>query len=129
MKILLAEDNELNREIVTELLSEHGVAIDIAEDGAIAVERIHKLPAGTYDVILMDIQMPNMNGYDAARAIRAMKDKQKANIPIIAMTANAFNEDRKQALDCGMNQHISKPFDITELLEAIVAVYQTGKER
>lgn len=120
MKILLAEDNELNREIVTELLSELGFVIDIAEDGKIAVEKVQQFSADTYDVILMDIQMPNMNGYDAARKIRAMSDRQKANIPIIAMTANAFNEDKKRALDCGMNQHISKPFDISELLELII---------
>lgn len=119
MKLLLVEDNALNREIAMELLTEYGLCVDVAEDGQQAVERILQLPAGTYDAILMDVQMPNMNGYEATRAIRAMKDSKRAQIPIIALTANAFQEDQEKALECGMNRHISKPFNLNEVLKVL----------
>lgn len=118
-RILLAEDNTLNREIAVELLTEAGLLVDAAEDGAIAVKRVEELPAGTYDAILMDVQMPNLNGYEATQAIRAMKDARKAGLPIIALTANAFQEDQRKALECGMNCHISKPFHLEEVLRAL----------
>lgn len=119
MKLLLVEDNALNREIAQELLTECGLCVDVAEDGQQAVERIQQLPAETYAAVLMDIQMPNMNGYEATRAIRAMEDAKKAQLPIIALTANAFQEDQEKALACGMNRHISKPFNVNEVLEAL----------
>ncbi len=118
-KILLAEDNELNQEIAAEILGEAGFTVDVANDGAIAVEKLSAAGPGQYDLVLMDIQMPIMNGYDAARRIRAFKDQELANIPIIAMTANAFDEDRQLALDAGMNGHITKPIDIPRLLELL----------
>ncbi len=118
-KILLAEDNELNQEIAAEILGEAGFTVDVANDGAIAIEKLDAAGSGHYDLVLMDIQMPIMNGYEAARRIRAFKDPELANIPIIAMTANAFDEDRQMALDAGMNGHIAKPIDIPKLLEQL----------
>ena len=118
-RILLAEDNEMNQQIAEAILTEVGFEIDIAPDGKIAVEKMKDSPAGTYDVILMDIQMPHMNGYEAATAIRQLNDAGKANIPIIAVTANAFEEDRKLALAAGMNGHLAKPYDIPKMLEAL----------
>jgi len=118
-RILLAEDNELNVEIATVLLMEAGFEVERAEDGKICVDMLNEKPAGYYDLILMDIQMPNMNGYDATIAIRAMENKAKANIPIIAMTANAFDEDKQNAKRAGMNEHIAKPIDTNHLLEVL----------
>ena len=115
-KILLVEDNELNREIATEILEDAGIVIDTAEDGHIAVEKMQKATVGQYDLILMDIQMPTMNGYDATRAIRALPNAYASGIPIIAMTANAFDEDKQNAIAAGMNGHIAKPIDIPKLL-------------
>ena len=123
-KILLVEDNELNREIATDILEEEGIIIDSAEDGDIAVEKVRASAPGRYDLILMDIQMPRMNGYDAARAIRALPDAGLANIPIIAMTANAFDEDKKNAMDAGMNGHIAKPIDVPKLMNTLTEVLQ-----
>ena len=118
-KILLVEDNELNREIAVEILKGAGFVVDIAEDGEVAVQKMEQAPAGQYDLILMDIQMPNMDGYEATRRIRAMADARKANTPIFAMTANAFEEDRQNALSAGMNGHIAKPLDIPHLLRVL----------
>ena len=118
-KILLVEDNELNREIAVEILKGAGFAVDIAEDGEVAVQKMEQAPAGQYDLILMDIQMPNMDGYEATRRIRAMGDVRKATVPIFAMTANAFEEDRQNALSAGMNGHIAKPLDIPHLLRVL----------
>ena len=117
--ILLAEDNDLNAEIAEFILEDMGLIVDRVEDGVQCVSRIEQKPAGTYDLILMDIQMPNMDGYKATEVIRDLSDKNKANIPIIAMTANAFEEDRKKALAKGMNGHIAKPVDIEKMREIL----------
>ena len=118
-RILLTEDNDLNAEIATELLQEEGCTVDRAKDGVECVDMLEKAANGTYQLILMDIQMPVMNGYDAARKIRGLDDPQKANIPIIAMTANAFTEDRQVALDAGMNDHIAKPINMNVLVPTL----------
>ena len=114
--ILLVEDNELNREIAEELLKQYGFLVDIAENGAVAVEKVKNSAPGTYDLVLMDIQMPVMNGYEATEQIRALEDPALAKIRILAMTANAFDEDRKQALKCGMDGFLSKPIVMEELI-------------
>ena len=119
VKILLTEDNDLNAEIATELLREEGCTVDRAKDGVECVDMLEKAANGTYRLILMDIQMPVMNGYDAAKKIRRMDDPQKADIPIIAMTANAFSEDKQAALDAGMNDHLSKPINMSILVPTI----------
>ena len=118
-KILLVEDNELNQEIARTVLEEVGFIIDTADDGTEAVEKMKTAQADTYDLILMDIQMPVMDGYEAARTIRALDDPARANVPIVAMTANAFEEDRQRAFDAGMNGHVPKPIDIPKLLETL----------
>ena len=118
-KLLLVEDNELNREIALEILKEAGFVVDTAEDGAVAVRKIEQAAPGQYDLILMDIQMPNLDGYEATRQIRALPDAEKASIPIFAMTANAFEEDRQNALEAGMNGHIAKPLDVPHLLRVL----------
>ena len=118
-KLLLVEDNELNREIALEILKEAGFVVDTAEDGAVAVQKIKQAAPGQYDLILMDIQMPNLDGYEATRQIRALPDAEKASIPIFAMTANAFEEDRQNALAAGMNGHIAKPLDVPHLLRVL----------
>lgn len=123
-RLLLAEDNELNREIAVELLSEKGFIVDTAEDGTVAVEKVRNAEPGYYALILMDIQMPQMNGYDATKAIRAMEDPERAAIPIVAMTANAFDEDRQKALESGMNAHIAKPIDVEKLLAVLSDILQ-----
>ena len=119
VKILLTEDNDLNAEIATELLQEEGCTVDRAKDGVECVDMLEKAANGTYRVILMDIQMPVMNGYDAAKKIRRMEDSPKADIPIIAMTANAFSEDKQAALDAGMNDHVAKPINMNVLVPTI----------
>ena len=117
--ILLVEDNELNREIAEELLKQYGFLVDIAENGAEAVEKVKNSAPGTYDLVLMDIQMPVMNGYEATEQIRALEDPALAKIRILAMTANAFDEDRKQALKCGMDGFLSKPIVMEELIRTL----------
>ena len=120
--VLLAEDNDLNAEIAVTVLEETGIVIERVEDGIQCVNRVAQMSPGTYDLILMDIQMPNMDGYQAAQCIWHLDDKMKAEIPIIAMTANAFAEDRKKAFDAGMNGHIAKPIDIEKLGAVILSV-------
>ena len=115
-RILLVEDNELNREIAVELLKQYGFRIDTAENGAEAVEKVKHAAPGDYDLVLMDVQMPVMNGYEATKQIRALDDPALAGITILAMTANAFDEDRKQALECGMDGFLSKPIVLEELI-------------
>ena len=113
------EDNELNLEIASTILQEAGFEVDTAENGQIALEKVENAPAGRYDLILMDIQMPVMDGYEATRRIRALSDKEKASVPIVAMTANAFEDDRKNALNAGMNGHIAKPLDLPKLFRVL----------
>ena len=122
--VLLAEDNDLNAEIAEFILEDMGLAVDRVEDGVQCVARIEQKPAGTYDLILMDIQMPNMDGYKATQAIRRLADKEKSGIPIIAMTANAFEEDRKKALEKGMNGHIAKPVDIEKMRKTLQNIFK-----
>ena len=117
--ILLVEDNELNSEIAVEILNEYGFLVDTAENGAEAVEKVKNSKPGSYDLVLMDVQMPVMNGYEATRQIRALKDPALAGITILAMTANAFDEDRKKALESGMDGFLSKPIVIEELLSTL----------
>ena len=117
--ILLVEDNELNREIAVEILTEYGFIVDTAENGAEALEKVSTSKPDTYDLVLMDVQMPVMNGYEATKCIRELKDPVIANISILAMTANAFDEDRKKALESGMDGFLSKPIVIEELVQAL----------
>lgn len=119
-RILLAEDNDLNAEIAVELLKEEKMLVDRASDGVQCFEKIQKSPAGYYSMVLMDIQMPKLDGYQATEKIRKLQDAEKANIPIIAMTANAFSEDREKALQAGMNDHVAKPIDIETLLATML---------
>ena len=121
-RVLLTEDNELNREIALELLKEHGFSIDTAENGAQAVEKIAASNPGYYDLVLMDIQMPVMDGYEATRRIRALDNTALSDIPILAMTANAFDEDRRVAEECGMNGFLSKPIIMDEVIKALQSV-------
>ena len=118
-RVLLVEDNELNREIAVEILHEYGFLVDTAENGAIAVDKVRSSPAGRYDLVLMDIQMPVMDGYTATQRIRALNDPARAAVPIVAMTANVFEEERKRAFDCGMNGFLSKPLVIEALIAAL----------
>ncbi len=118
-RILLVEDNELNREIANDILEEFGFIMETAEDGDVAVEMVENSQPGHYDLILMDIQMPRMDGYTATRQIRSINDRELASIPIIAMTANAFAEDRQNAIEAGMNEHIAKPIDVPKLISVL----------
>lgn len=118
-RILLAEDNDFNAEIATIILTEVGMKVDVASDGIICIDKLTKAPPSFYDCILMDIQMPNMNGYKATSVIRKLEDPEKAKIPIIAMTANAFEKDKNLALKSGMNGHLSKPINVKELLDKL----------
>lgn len=119
LHFLAAEDNMINAEILKEILAMEGAECVIVENGQLAVERFKSAKAGEFDAILMDVQMPVMNGYEATRAIRALEHKDAGQIPIIAMTANAFAEDQKAALDAGMNVHLPKPIDV-ELLKKVI---------
>ena len=122
-KVLLVEDNELNREIAETILTEAGLIVDCVEDGTDAVERMSSADESAYDLILMDIQMPKMDGYTATREIRTLANNKKANIPIIAMTANAFEEDKQKAFAAGMNAHISKPIDIDTIMHTLDQIF------
>lgn len=126
-RILLAEDNDINAEIAMELLKEEGLILERAENGVICVEKLEKAPEGYYDLILMDVQMPDMDGYDATRKIRRLDDPEKAKIPIIAMTANTFSKDRKMALSSGMDDYVSKPVDMN-LLVPLLEKYLVKQE-
>ena len=118
-RFLIAEDNDINAEILCELLKMRGAMSDVADDGAMALKMYRDAAPGTYDAVLMDIRMPEMNGYEAARAIRGMKREDAGRIPIIAMTANAFAEDVQDALDAGMDAHVAKPIDMEILKTAL----------
>jgi CheY-like chemotaxis protein len=118
-RLLLVEDNEFNREIAVDIISETGMEVDEAEDGSVAVNKLLEKGEGYYNAVLMDIQMPIMDGYAAARTIRSFENKKLANIPIIALSANAFEEDKQKSLDAGMNGHLSKPININELMETL----------
>ena len=122
--ILMAEDNNLNAEIAVLILGKLGLDIERVEDGVQCLSRIMQQPAGTYDAILMDIQMPNMDGYKTTQAIRSLADKEKADIPIVAMTANAFEEDKQDALKAGMNGHIAKPIDVDKVEKTLLAIFK-----
>ena len=121
--ILLAEDNDLNAEIAEAILERVGLKTERVEDGIQCVSRIEKMPAGTYDMILMDIQMPKMDGYKATQAIRNLPDKDKACIPIVAMTANAFEEDKRDAIAAGMDGHIAKPIQVDKLMSILAEIW------
>ena len=118
-RILLVEDNELNMEIAQTILEDAGFVIDTANDGVEAVKIMEKAVPGQYDLILMDIQMPIMNGYEAAKRIRALKNREVASVPIIAMTANAFEEDKERSYEAGMNGHLPKPVSVETLMNMI----------
>lgn len=121
-RILLVEDNELNQEIAQTILEDAGFIIETANNGRIAVEKMEQAVPGQYDLILMDIQMPVMNGYEAAKQIRALKNPDIAAIPIIAMTANAFEEDREKSFAAGMNGHLAKPVSVETLVNTICKI-------
>lgn len=123
-QILLVDDNELNLEIETELLQEIGLSVDTAQNGQEAVDKVAHAPSDTYALILMDIQMPVMDGHAATRAIRSLPDPTRAHIPVIALSANAFDEDQRKSMESGMNAHMAKPLDISALLELIVSILQ-----
>jgi len=118
-RILLVEDNELNREIAETILEDAGFVTESAENGQVAVDMVKQSPHGYYELILMDIQMPVMNGYEAAKAIRSLDDPELSSIPILAMTANAFEEDKENALRSGMDAHVAKPIDVKLLLQTM----------
>ena len=118
-RILLSEDNDLNWEIAETILSEVGFELERAENGQICVDMFTRSEPGYYDIILMDIRMPVMNGYEAAKAIRALEERPDVNLPIIAMTADAFSDDIQRCLDCGMNEHVAKPIDMNRLTQIL----------
>ena len=123
-RVLLAEDNEMNQILAENILVSVGLAVDIVSDGTEAVEKIKSTAAGYYDIMLMDIQMPQMDGYEATRQIRGLDDKEKSSIPIVAVTANVFEADRQTALDVGMNGHLAKPYDIPEIMKTLTKLLQ-----
>ena len=118
-RILLAEDNELNQEIAVAILEEAGLDVEVAGNGQIAVEMLKKSEPGYYQLVLMDVKMPVMNGYEATKVVRKMENRELASIPIFAMTANAFEEDKREALNCGMNGHLAKPIDVEQLFKLL----------
>jgi len=120
--ILLAEDNDLNAEITITLLEDIGLIVERVEDGIQCVAKMEQMPAKSYDLILMDIQMPHMDGYKATQTIRQLSNKDKTTIPITALTANAFEEDRKKAVAQGMNGHISKPIDVDKIEKVLLSI-------
>jgi CheY-like chemotaxis protein len=122
-KVMLVEDNELNREIATEILEDRGIEVTAMERGDLAVEKL-KYSSVKYDAILMDIQMPGIDGYEAARRIRNLENREVANVPIIAMTANAFEEDKRAALESGMNDHVAKPVDVNVLCATLARFFK-----
>jgi CheY-like chemotaxis protein len=124
-RILLVEDNELNREIAAEILGEAGLTVDEAVNGSEAIDKLLEKGAGYYNLVVMDIQMPVMDGYTAAQRIRAFDDKELASIPIVALSANAFEEDKKKSFDAGMNAHISKPIDAKTLIDTLASMILT----
>ena len=126
-RVLLAEDNEMNQMIAEEILTSTGLAVEIAENGVEALDKLQQSSAGYYDIILMDIQMPSMDGYETAKRIRALEDKAKASIPIVAVTANAFEEDKAIAMEAGMNGHLAKPYDIPAIMEMLKKLLIAGK--
>ena len=126
-RLLLVEDNEFNREIALDILSEYGFCMEVAENGAEAVEKVAASEPGYYDLVLMDIQMPVMDGYEATRTIRKLSDPQKAGITIVAMTANAFDIDKRNAYKAGMNWHIAKPIKIDELMSVLTELLKAGQ--
>ena len=128
LHVLVVEDNELNAEIAQSLLEVRDFQVDCVYDGAQAVERIRTTEPGTYDVILMDIMMPVMNGLDATRAIRSMEREDSHTIPIVAMSANAFDDDLKKSVECGMNGHLSKPVEVDKLYRTLKEVIGKGKK-
>lgn len=117
----------MNREIAVELLEETGICVNCAEDGIEAVNIINEAPEDKYDLVLMDIQMPRMDGYTATREIRTLPNNRKANVPIVAMTANAFEEDRKKAFECGMSGHIVKPIDRRSISKVLDQIFKEAK--
>ena len=121
-RLLLVEDNELNQEIAVTILEEAGFTVDTADDGSLAVEKVKASLETPYDLVLMDLQMPVMDGYGAARAIRALPEKELNTLPIVAMTANAFEEDKRKALEAGMNGHLGKPIEIDKLMETLKSI-------
>jgi signal transduction histidine kinase/CheY-like chemotaxis protein len=127
-RVLLVEDNEMNRMIATAILEKTGVNIDIAENGQVAVDKVKAAEAGYYDIILMDIQMPVMDGYEATRQIRALEDPGKAKTPIVAVTANAFEEDRKITMAAGMDDHLSKPYEVPAIMKTMSKLITTKKD-
>ncbi len=127
--MLAAEDNEINAEILTDLLDIEDVTCEIAQNGQEAVDKFNASEPGRYDMIFMDVQMPVMNGYEATRAIRASKHPSAKSIPIIAMTANAFDDDVRQALDSGMNAHLAKPIDMEKLKKIIAELREDSDAR
>jgi len=120
--VLLAEDNELNQEIARMILETAGFAVVIADNGEEALRKVESSPDETYDVILMDIQMPKMDGYEASRRIRALPDPKKATVPIVAVTANAFDEDKRIAMEAGMNGYLAKPYEIDKMMDTLAEI-------
>ena len=118
-RVLLVEDNQLNQILAENILTSVGLDVDIASDGTEAVEKMKSASQDYYDIILMDIQMPQMDGYEATRQIRALEDNEKAGIPIVAVTANAFEEDRQIAMEAGMNGHLAKPYDVPDIMKTL----------